>query len=113
METNHHMCNAHRFDDGHQNRAFDHVTGEVGAPWIVEVDVIVGDASVSVTEGRAKLGQEGAAIPTDRRRSRLRRKIGGHDTLSSFAASIQYGVDVRKGGGLWRGPDATVQTKGP
>ena len=107
------MCNAHRFDDGHQNRTSDHVTGEVGAPWIVEVDVKVGDASISVTEGRAKLGQEGVAIPTDRRGSRLRRKIGGHDTLPPFAASIQDGVDVRKGGGLRRGTGRNSRDERP
>jgi hypothetical protein len=98
METDHNVCNANRFDNGHKNRAFDNVTGKVGAPWIVKVDVIVGDASIATAERGAKLGQEGVAIPTDRRGRRLGGRVGGHDTLPPIAASIQDGFDGRKGG---------------
>lgn len=35
MKTDHYMRYAHRLDDGHQHRAFDHVAGEVRAPRVV------------------------------------------------------------------------------
>lgn len=98
MKTDHNMRDAHRLDNGHQHRAFDHVAGEVRAPWVVQINVIVGDVPAALAERRAKLGQEGVAIPTGRRGGGLGgRRVGGHDTQPLFAASIQDGCGQRQG----------------
>ena len=89
------MCDANGSYNGHNDGAFDDITGEIGAPWVIRVDVEVGDASISLTERGAKLGQERVAIPTGRQRG-LGWRVGGHDTQSPFTASIQDNVaDVR------------------
>lgn len=75
----------------HNDGAFDDITWEVGAPWVIRIDIEVGDASISLTERGAKLGQERVAIPTGRQR-RLGWRVGGHDTQPLFTASIQNNV---------------------
>lgn len=95
MKTYDYMCDANGSYNGHNDGAFDDITGEVGAPWVIWVDIEVGDASISLTERGAKLGQERVAIPTGRQRG-LGWRVGGHDTQPPFTASIQDNVaDVR------------------
>jgi hypothetical protein len=91
METYDDMRDANGSYNGHNDGAFDDITGEVGAPWVVRVDIEVGDASISLTEWGAKLGQERVAIPTGRQRG-LGWRVSGHDTQSPFTASIQDNV---------------------
>lgn len=91
-EADDYMGDAHWLDDRQENRAFDHVAGEIRAPWVVQINVVIGDVSVAWAERRAKLGQKGVAIPTGRRGGGLEGEVGGHDTQPRFAASIQDGV---------------------
>lgn len=88
--------------DGHHDGAFDDIAGEVGAPWVIRVDIEVGDASISLTERGAKLGQERVAIPTGRQRG-LGWRVGGHDTQPPFTASIQDNVADVRGMGMING----------
>jgi hypothetical protein len=88
METDDNMGDANRANDGDNNGPLDDIAGKVRAPGIVEIDVIIGDASISITERGAKLGKKGIPIPTDdRRRVGLGGKVGGHDQ-PGIAASI-------------------------
>lgn len=93
------MCDANGSYNGHDDGAFDDITGEIGAPWVVRVDIEVGDASISLTERGAKLGQERVAIPTSRQRG-LSWRVGGHDTQPPFTASIQDNVAAVRGMGM-------------
>lgn len=79
-EADDYMGDAHRLDDGQENRAFDHIAGEIRAPWVVQINVVIGDVSVALAERGAKLGQKGVAILTGRRGGGLGGEIGGHDT---------------------------------
>lgn len=89
MQTDDDMGDANRANDGDDNGPLDDIAGEVGAPGIIEIDIIIGDASISITERGAKLGKKGNAIPTDdRRRGGLGGEVGGHDTQPGVAASI-------------------------
>lgn len=89
METDDDMGDADGANDGDDHGPLDDIAREVGAPGIVEIDVIIGDASISITERGAKLGKKGIAIPTDdRRRGGLGGRVGGHDTQPGVAASI-------------------------
>jgi hypothetical protein len=93
------MRDANGSYNGHNNGTFNNVTGEVGAPWVVRIDIEVADGSISLTERGAKLGQERVAIPTGRQR-RLGGMVGGHDTQPLFTASIQDNVAGVRGMGM-------------
>lgn len=89
METNDDMGDANGADNGHDNGSLDDIAGKVGTPGVVEIDIIIGDTSVAITEWRAKLGEKRIAIPTENRRGGgLGGKVGGHDTQPGVAASI-------------------------
>lgn len=85
------MRDANGSYNGHNDGTFDNITGKVGAPWVIWIDVEIGDASISLAERGAKLGQERVAIPTGRQR-RLGWRVSGHDTQPLFTASIQDNV---------------------
>lgn len=54
------MRNADGLHDGEDHRALDDVAGEVCSPWIVWLDVELGDVAISVT----KMGGELVQHPT-------------------------------------------------
>jgi hypothetical protein len=85
------MSDANGPYNGHNDGTFDNITGKVRAPWVIWIDVEIRDASISLAERGAKLGQERVAIPTGRQR-RLGWRISGHDTQPLFTASIQDNV---------------------
>lgn len=91
MQTYDYMRDANGSYNGHNDGTFDDITGEVGAPWVIWIDVEIGDTSISLAERGAKLGQESVAIPTGRQR-RLGWRVSGHDTEPLFTASIQGNV---------------------
>lgn len=71
MQTNHKVCDADGSNDFQHDGALDGIAGEISTPRIVGFDIVVGDAAIALAQLRAKLGQEGRAIPTERRRGRL------------------------------------------
>ena len=73
------MRDANRPYNRHHHCSLNYIAGEVGSPWVVGVDVEVGDASIALAKRGAELGEERVAIPTGRQR-RLGGRVGGHDT---------------------------------
>lgn len=50
------MRDANGSYNGHNDGTFDDITGEIRAPWVIWIDIEVGDASISLTERGAKFG---------------------------------------------------------
>lgn len=96
MQTDDDMGDANGANDGEGDSALDDIAGEVGAPGIIEIDIVIGNAAISITEWGAKLGQERIVIPTDDpRRGGLGGKVGGHDTKARVTASIPDGGEAK------------------